>query len=240
MKHVMEYQKRPHKPKQRSRPESPPLAGKPRHCCLGSISSVSDIQNDLCYSDAKVGFVALVIAILHFIMMRYLDGKPTDDSRYLAQQYVTSTSLLLVAAFKASLCSALATAFTQHMWKILRQEALRVSSIESLHGVRYNPFLLAKWRVFCATPLLYLIAMVMWLLAIAILFPPSALTIVQQRFEEQNSTLVPTYDAGSGQDIALTTIGSGHSLSLGTSSLSTWTEVSTNVNSESVTYMSYL
>jgi hypothetical protein len=180
----------------------------------------------------------LVIAFLHFIMMRCLDGKPTDDERYLAQQYVTSMSLLLVAAFKASLCSALAIAFTQHMWKILRQEALHVSSIESLHGVRFNPFLLGKWGVFCATPLLYLMAMAMWLLAVAILFPPSALMIVQQRFEEQKSTLVPTYEGGSGQDIGLTSIGSGISRLLGTSSLSTWTV--TVPKPDTVSYMSYL
>jgi hypothetical protein len=182
----------------------------------------------------------LVIALLHFIMMRYLDGKPTDDSRYLAQQYVTSMSLLLVAAFKACLCSALAIAFTQHMWKILRQDALRVSSIESLHGVRFNPFLLGKWRVFYATPLLYLMAMVMWLLAIAILFPPSALTIVQQRFEEHKPSLVPTYEAGSGQDIALTTLGDGSALPLGTSSLGTWTEIEMYIGPQWVSYMSYL
>jgi hypothetical protein len=177
----------------------------------------------------------LVIAILHFIMMRYLDGKPTDDSRYLVQQYVTSMSLLLVAAFKACLCSTLAIAFTQHMWKILRNEALRVSSIESLHGVRFNPFLLGKWRVFCATPLLYLMAMVMWLLAIAILFPPSALTIVQQHFEEQKPALVPTYDGGLGQDFAMTIFGGGAML-MGTSSLSTWVPISQGTSS----HMAYL
>jgi hypothetical protein len=169
-------------------------------------------------------------------MMRYLDGKPADDKRYLAQRYVTSMSLLLVAAFKASLCSALAIAFTQHMWKILRNEALRVSSIESLHGVRFNPFLLGKWRVFYATPLLYLMAIIMWLLAIAVLFPPSALTIVNHRFEEENFRLVPTYEAGLGQDISLTTIGSGSTIPLGTSALSTWIVVVMGT----IPYMSYL
>jgi hypothetical protein len=166
-------------------------------------------------------------------MMRYLDGKPADDKRYLAQRYVTSMSLLIVAAFKASLCSALAIAFTQRMWKILRNEALRVSSIESLHGVRFNLFLLGKWRVFYATPLLYLKAIIMLLLAIAILFPPSALTLVNHQFEEENVRLVPTYKAGLGQDIALITIGSRTSLPLGTSVLSTWTVVVTRA----ITYM---
>ena len=126
-------------------------------------------------------------------MMRYLDGKPTDDKHYLAQPYVTSLSLLLVALFKACLCGSLAIAFTQHLWKVMRHEALRVSSIESLHGVRYNPFLLGYWRILHTTPLLYLMAAVMWLLAVVILFPPSALTIVSRAHDTQEPLLVPTF-----------------------------------------------
>lgn len=76
--------------------------------------------------------------------MRYLDGKPTNDKRYLAQQYVTSLSLLLVAAFKASLCGSLAVAFTQHTWKVLRHRALRVSAVVSTWGTIQSPTL---WRL---------------------------------------------------------------------------------------------
>ena len=126
----------------------------------------------------------LLIAVLHLIMMKYLDGKPTDARKYLAQPYVSSLSLLLVASFKASLCASLAVAFTQHMWKVLRHRSLRLASIEPLHGVRYNPLLLTKWRLFVATPLLYLMATNMLLLAITILFPPSSLVIILHPFEE--------------------------------------------------------
>ncbi|KAF2627128.1 hypothetical protein BU25DRAFT_411210 [Macroventuria anomochaeta] len=161
--------------------------------------------------------IALLVAILHFVMMHYLNGKSTDDRKYLAQPYVTSLSLLLVAIFKASLCASLAVAFTQHMWKILRHKALQVSSIESLHGVRYNPLLLGKWRLFLATPLLYLMAMVMWSLTIAILFPPSALTITLSQFQESKSLLVPTFDAGYGRDFEI-----NRNSIIGTSSLSSW------------------
>jgi hypothetical protein len=104
------------------------------------------------------------------------------------------------------------------MWKILKTEAIRVSSIESLHGVRHNPLLLAEWRVLRAAPVLYLMAALMWLIAIIILFPPSALTIIPHRFEKQQPTLVPTFSASYGQDYHQ--LGSG--LILGNSSLSFW------------------
>ncbi|KAF2107401.1 hypothetical protein BDV96DRAFT_693411 [Lophiotrema nucula] len=168
-----------------------------------------------------IGFylIALLVAILHFVMMHYLNGKPTDDRKYLSQRYVTSLSLFLVASFRSSLCGSLAVAFTQHMWKVLRHKALQVSSIESLHGVRYNPFLLSKWRSFLATPLLYLTATVMWLLTVVILFPPSALTITLHHFEEGRPLLVSTFDAGYGRDFEI----DQDAAFVGTSSLSSWT-----------------
>jgi hypothetical protein len=149
-------------------------------------------------------------------MMYYLNGKPADSTTYLTQQHVTWLSLLLVTSFRASLCTSLAIAFTQHMWKVLRHKALRVSSIESLHGVRYNPLLLGKWRLLLATPVLYMMALVIWLLTIAVLFPPSALTITLRSFDKIEPLLVPTFDAESGRDVGL----AGQT---GTSSLSTWT-----------------
>lgn len=58
----------------------------------------------------------------------------------------------------------------------MRHQALHVSSIESLNGVRSKPPLLGKWRVLVATPVLYGMTVVIWLLAIAALFPPFALS----------------------------------------------------------------
>jgi hypothetical protein len=148
-------------------------------------------------------------------MMRYLNGRPTDGNKYLSQTYITSESLLLVTLFKTCLSGALAIAFTQHLWKTVRHHALRVSSIESLHGVRYNPFLLGHWRILFATPLLYIMALVIWLLAVVILFPPSALTIVAQRFDSQQSATVPLTNTGYGStEDSMRSLGSVPSLAL--------------------------
>lgn len=160
---------------------------------------------------------ALLVAILHFVMMYYLNGKPTDDRAYLTQRHVTWLSLLLVAVFRASLCASLAIAFTQRMWRVLRRKALPVSSIESLHGIRFNPLLLGYWRVLSATPLLYGMAVVIWLLTVAVLFPPSALTITLRSFENKESLLVPTFDAEYGREVNID--------DTGTSSLSTWNSI---------------
>lgn len=61
-------------------------------------------------------------------------------------------------------------------------------------------------------------AVIMWLLAVAILFPPSALTISLRPFEESIPTLVSTFDASYGQDII-----ADDRPTHGISSLSSWT-----------------
>ncbi|KAH7408716.1 hypothetical protein DE146DRAFT_777376 [Phaeosphaeria sp. MPI-PUGE-AT-0046c] len=172
--------------------------------------------------------------------MRYLDGKPTDDKRYayLAQAYVTSINILLVAAFKASLCASLTMAFTQYMWRILRTRPLSISVIESLHGIRSNPFLLAIWQVGRATPLLYVMALLMWLFAIAILFPPSALTVVRHDFLEQIPQVVPNLDVAYGRNIEGVKLVDQTVIPVGNSSFSSW-----NIGilkTDNVTSMAYL
>lgn len=170
-------------------------------------------------------------------MMRYLDGKPTDDKRYLAQPYVTSLSLLLVASFKTALCGSLAIAFTQHLWRVLRTNALSVSVIESLHGVRYNPLLLGKWQVGRSTPVLYVTALVMWLLAVAILFPPSALVVVRHDFQEQSSRVVPTFDTAYPRGITRMKMLSSPDMPFGNSSLSAWAPARGSFNEASMGYL---
>lgn len=159
---------------------------------------------------------------------------------YLAQPYVTSVNILLVAAFKASLCASLTIAFTQYMWRVLRIRVLAVSIIESLHGVRTNPFLLAMWRIACTTPTLYMMALFMWLLAVAILFPPSALTVIRDDVEEQMPYVVPAFDAGYGRDFGIVKKFNQEDLVIGNSSLSSWlplTKVETPVNTTSMCYL---
>lgn len=171
--------------------------------------------------------------------MRYLDGRPTDDKRYayLEQAYVTSINILLVAGFKASLCASLTIAFTQYMWRILRTKPLSVSIIESLHGVRSNPFLLAAWQVGCSTPILYMMALLMWLLAVAILFPASALTVARHDFTEQLPQVVPNFDAAYGTYIKGIKPAYHTLISVGNSSLSSW---AFGLEADNVSSMAYM
>lgn len=86
-------------------------------------------------------------------------------------------------------------AFTQHLWRILRTTSVKVSEIELLYTVRNNLFLLAHPGVVKTTPLLFLLAVFIWTIPLAVIYPPGALTVVPFAQVNFRNTLVPTFNA---------------------------------------------
>ena len=115
----------------------------------------------------------------------------------LPQSYVATLSHLLGLLFRACLCGSLAVAYTQYLWRLMRVETVRVSSIELLLKTTHNPFLLALPEVIRTTPTLFTLALLTWVLPLAITFPQGALIIVPASAVNSYSGVVPTYN-GSG------------------------------------------
>jgi hypothetical protein len=76
---------------------------------------------------------ALICATAHLLFFTYLDGRIlTSDISILAKQttipqgYATTTSLLLIAAFRAALIGSIGLCYTQHLWATLRKQVLKV------------------------------------------------------------------------------------------------------------------
>jgi hypothetical protein len=117
----------------------------------------------------------------------HIDRKPAEGPNRIApQSYIITTSNILATAFSASLRGALALAFAQYLWHILRLSALRVSAIETLFSIRANPLLLMSPSAVKASPVLLAMAVLMWCLPILVAFPPGALTVtvvVEKSFE---------------------------------------------------------
>lgn len=70
----------------------------------------------------------------------------------------------------------------------MRTCTLKVSHIETLHGIRNNPFLLADPSVIRCTPVLFMTAMLSSLLPFAIVYPPGALTVGSRPFPTSQQT----------------------------------------------------
>ena len=79
-----------------------------------------------------------------------------------------------------SLVGSIGLCFAQHLWRILRQEALTLRKVEQLFQIRSKAFAIANVQAFWAAPLLFSMALYLWLLEVTVAFSPSALTVVSQ------------------------------------------------------------
>jgi hypothetical protein len=67
--------------------------------------------------------------------------------------------------------------YTQCLWKKLRSELLQIGLIEELFQIRNNVFRLFKPAVIWYAPLLLSVAVLSWLLPVAMIYPPGALGV---------------------------------------------------------------
>lgn len=106
-----------------------------------------------------------------------MDGKELSDHFVLRQSRVSTISLLLVTAFRAAVVTTLGVCFTQYLWYLLRRNSLRISHIEDLFQIRSNLWTLASLTIVRKAPLLFIMAALSWLVPLAMVYPPTALTI---------------------------------------------------------------
>jgi hypothetical protein len=143
---------------------------------------------------------AMLLAIAHFCFFGWLDGTKTD-SRSIRQSHVTTISLVLVTAFKGCVKVAIGVAFSQHMWHVIRNKAFAIQHIEQLFTLRSNLVDILKVQKGLAAPMLFAMAVFVWILPLAPIYPPSALTVSSKSFTYIKNLNVspldvpqPTYD----------------------------------------------
>jgi hypothetical protein len=110
------------------------------------------------------------------------------------QGYATTISLLLIAAFRAALVGSIGLCYTQYFWATLRKRVLKVrlsratastlqtnrtqiKLIEDLFQIQNNAFHLAGSGIYLTTPVLAAVALFCWIMPIATVYPPGALTV---------------------------------------------------------------
>jgi hypothetical protein len=132
----------------------------------------------------------LICAIGHYSFFSYLDGTTTDH-RKLYQSYVTTISLLLVTAFKSFIIAAVGLSFAQHLWRVLRGQSLSLGRIEQLFCIRNNPLELFRLRAALQAPVLFSMAVFVWLVPLAAIYPPAALTVSGQTYIRKQDFDIP-------------------------------------------------
>jgi hypothetical protein len=100
-------------------------------------------------------------------------------------------SHLLASLFSAFLCASLSIAFTQHLWQIMRIASLKLSTIDRLFKIRQNFLFLGNPVILQSAPLLSTLALLVWLIPVAVILPPGALTVVPFLNSTSQNAIVP-------------------------------------------------
>jgi hypothetical protein len=135
----------------------------------------------------------LLFATSHLFFFRWLDGTKTG-SRWIRQSHVTAISLLIVTGFKTSITLAVGIAFSQHMWHVFRRRTFAIRHIEQLFGLRSNFLDILKIQNSPGAPILFAMAVFVWVLPVATVYPPSALTVSALRYTQREMRNVSILD----------------------------------------------
>lgn len=103
----------------------------------------------------------------------------------ITQPYVTTISLVLVTTFRAALGASIGLCYTQQMWKTFSNRLLTIEFIENLFQARANTLRLLSPSMLRYTPILFMLALPSWLLLVAMIYPPGALTVVLKAIHTQ-------------------------------------------------------
>lgn len=126
-------------------------------------------------------YTALLSAISHYIFFDQLHGSiANSEIARISQSYATAISLLLVTLFRASLLGCVGVCSAQYLWRVLRGKPIAVSTVESLFQMRHNPLELFNHRVILTGS--FLLAAFTWIVPLAAIYPPGAMTITATPF----------------------------------------------------------
>ncbi|CAK1356374.1 unnamed protein product [Cercospora beticola] len=128
-----------------------------------------------------VSFIAgIALAVGHHYFYSRLHDRRVDQARWPQGTYVaigTGRAFLVRAAFVITI----STVYWQIFWQRLRKP-LSLSTIDDLADQLKVIYQLFNWISLKASPLLGLLALLAWLIPLAVVFPPSALRVVPKEF----------------------------------------------------------
>jgi hypothetical protein len=95
----------------------------------------------------------------------------------ISQSWVTALSLFLVTLVRGALTFCVGTCFTQHLWGVLQREYASLKDIERMFHLRRSLFAILDPRALWKTPLLFSMGAYLWLITVALVYPPGAVIV---------------------------------------------------------------
>jgi hypothetical protein len=139
-----------------------------------------DYNREIAYWVAPTTLLASFIAgigfaIGHHLFYAGLHGQPVDNVTF-SQQYNTAVGTAFAFLARAALVIAVATTYWQVFFKRLHR-SLPISTIDSLTGLMGALKEFLSLGIYRASPLLVVLALLGWLIPVAMIFPPATLTV---------------------------------------------------------------
>lgn len=133
----------------------------------------------------------MALAVGNFIFFQFLDKQLVQES--IPQTYVSNIANAVVRLFSLSLGLASSTAFTQILWRKLRQNYLKVSTIDRLMSVPTAATELLSWEMPQATTTLWFFGLLLQLIPLATIFPPGSLIVSPRLVSKSENISVPVF-----------------------------------------------
>jgi hypothetical protein len=158
----------------------------------GNVTRPERIPGFMSYA-TMLGLLAIAIATAagHHAFYDYLDGREVNHVS-LSQSWVIRIGTAFAFLFKASLVPAVGVAFCQGFWYAVRRNPIRVAGLDAMFGVLQNPFKFMNRDLVWRTKRLFFLALICWLLPIAAIFAPGALT-GPTSYRKADFSCIPTY-----------------------------------------------
>jgi hypothetical protein len=119
--------------------------------------------------------LATTTAIGHHFFYNYLNLKQVAYVS-IPQTWVIRVGNGFAFLFKSLLVAAVGIAFYQRFWYSAGRESLQLQSVDAIFGVLKNPFKFFNADLVLRTKVLFILALIAWLLPITAIFAPGSLT----------------------------------------------------------------
>jgi hypothetical protein len=112
-------------------------------------------------------FTGMLLALGHHLFYNHLDGKPvgTPERVFVGitrQQLNLTLGTMLAFLVRAFLAVAVTIAYTQLVWRAVKNRATTLTTIDTMFHVVSNFMSLGHFSVWCRYPLLLLLALTIW------------------------------------------------------------------------------
>jgi len=117
----------------------------------------------------------LALAVGHHLLYSRLNGRQLAQVS-VSQAWVIRAGTAFAFAFKTVLVSAIGAAYCQLFWHSVRRKSIRIGSLDAMFALLKEPMAFFKFQFAKKTALLFVMAVLAWLLPLSSILSPGALT----------------------------------------------------------------